>query len=116
MERSRGLVEDSPGGRVNVMAATQASPRLALLRSLVPLELPLLLTLGALSVNAIGRITIAPEPLKASGIVRKFFHKLRERVLGFGRFGPLGSVSVYWWHIGISFKEILPQITYTVKG
>jgi hypothetical protein len=86
MKRSRGLVEDGSSGRVDVVTAPQASPRLALLSGLVPLELPLLLALGAVGMGAIGRIAVAPEPFKASFVVGKLPHELHQGVLRFGRF------------------------------
>jgi hypothetical protein len=83
---------------VKVIAAAGASPRLALLRSLIPLERALSNALRAVGVLAVRRIAVPPQPVKAGGVVRKLAYELHERVVRIRRLGSLGLVSVHWWH------------------
>ena len=73
------LCEDRPGERVQVVPAGVAVPRRTFL-DLV--ELTHARALRALSVRAVLRVAVAPQPLKARGIVRELAHELHERVGG----------------------------------
>src|SRR5205085_9492862 len=61
VQRGRGLVEDRPGCRMDVVAARGTRPRLAALLRLVPLERTYLLALRALRVLVVFGVTGAPE-------------------------------------------------------
>src|SRR5581483_8553892 len=78
VQRGRGLVENRPGRRVDVVATAGASPRLAALRSLVALEAALLFALRAVSMLAIGREAVAPQPFQTGRVVRKLALELHE--------------------------------------
>ena len=82
MQRSGRLVKDRSGCRVDVMAAFGASPRLPLLRSLVPFERRLLVVLGAVSLVVVNGVTSVPEPVETCGVVGEVGHELHQRILG----------------------------------
>src|SRR5262249_3021091 len=68
-QRTRRLGEDRPCGRVNVVTATRACPRLALLLCRVPFELSIGFALGAVSILSVLSVSFAPKPFKARIIV-----------------------------------------------
>src|SRR5207245_1709472 len=94
VERRGRLVEDRPGGRMQVMAAMGARPRLALLSGLVPFEHPALLALWAVGVPAVRGVASAPQVVQAGGIVGKLQRELHKRVPGLRSRPPGWSLSV----------------------
>jgi hypothetical protein len=85
MKRRGRLVEDRPRQRVDVVAAVVAVVGRA---SLDAVELALAVALRAMRVRSVGRETLAPEEVKARGIVRVLGHQLHQRVRRFGRPAP----------------------------
>ena len=109
-------MEDGASRRVQRVAAAGASPRLPLLRRVVALESTLGLALRALGVLAVRRVTLAPKPFKARGIIGKLAHELHERVAE-----SEDSARIGWFLFTGGMAHILqplnvPQFTYTVKG
>ena len=111
MQRGRGLVEDSASGGVQVMAAMDARPRLALLRGFVAAVNPLRVAVRAVSGLPIGRVAVAPEPLQARFIVGELAHELHQGILRVRRLVVLRVLSVSRCH-----TTSLLQCSYTVKG
>ena len=115
VKRGRGLVEDRPGGRVEVEAASDAIPSLTAGVEGVALERALNLALRAVGVLAIRRVALAPKRLKASRIVRKVAVELHEREARLRRIAADGIVSVYRGHFRVPPTRIIPHLTYTVN-
>jgi hypothetical protein len=80
---SRGLVEDGPGSRVDMVSTSDASPRLLKLFGSVFPKHSSLFALGAKGVLSIVGVALPPEPLQTCGIVGKLLHKLHHGVFRF---------------------------------
>jgi hypothetical protein len=102
VERRRRLVEDRSSGRMQVMAARGAGPRLTLLRSLVAFKDTLCVALGACGVLPIFGKLSASEPFQTGCIVRKFAHEIHERVLRLRGCGADWFVSICGCHDSFS--------------
>ena len=81
VQRGRGLLEDRPGCRMDVMPAARAGPRLPALLGRVLFENSLPLALGALGMFAVLRVAGPPQVFQTGGIVRELTHELHERVV-----------------------------------
>src|SRR5581483_7758890 len=97
-QRSRRLREDRPGGRVNVVAAAGAGPRLPLLLRRVPLEAAFLFALRTVGVFAVRRVTLTPEVGQTGLVVGELGQELAERVERLRRGGALRIVAVRGRH------------------
>src|SRR3712207_3730968 len=91
-------MEDRSGGRVQVVPAGGAGPRLTLLLGRVALEDLHVAALGAMGVFAIGRVAGPPQMLQAGGVVRELGKELRHRVVGGRGLRPLRIVAVGRWY------------------
>lgn len=98
MQRCGRFVKDRARCRMQMMSAPCTGPRLPLLRSLIAFKDALGLALRAYSMFPILREPIAPQPLQAGRIVRKFAHEIHQRVLRVRGFGADGLISIYWRH------------------
>ena len=98
MQRRGRLVEDRSRRGVDVMAASGASPRLALLRSLVSREFGSAAALVAHGMDTVLRVPIAPQPFKARRIIGELGHEFHQRKLGIRGLGALRFVSIYGRH------------------
>lgn len=76
-------MEDRPGGRVDVMPAAGAGPRLTLLGSLIPLERRLFAVLRAVGGVVAGGVAGVPQPFQAGFVVGEVPHEFEQRVLRF---------------------------------
>jgi len=76
MQRRRGFVEDRSRSWVQVMAAPETRPRLALLFRGVTLKRAEFVALRTMRVLAVGRQTIVPKPVQARVIVGELLHEL----------------------------------------
>jgi hypothetical protein len=74
-------VEDRASGRMDVVPAAGAGPRLALLLGLVALEDTAAGAARAMRVLAVRRVVGAPQMLQAGGVVGKLPLELGQRVL-----------------------------------
>ena len=98
VQRRRRLVEDSSSSRMQMISAANARPRLALLRSLIPLKLTRQFALRAIRTFPVRRGAAAPQPVKARRIIGELTHELHERIRRFRGSGSFGIFSVCWWH------------------
>jgi hypothetical protein len=92
-------VEDRPGGRVDVMPTSGASPRLTPLRGFVALERAVLVALRTMGRLPVRRVPSAPQPLQASVVVGELAHELHEGERRFGRSSASRLEAVNWGHL-----------------
>src|SRR3712207_3400879 len=111
MQGGRGLVIYRPRRWVQVMPAMDASPGLALLLRSVATVNPLSLAVRAVRGLAVWGVAVAPQPLKASFIVRELAYELHERILRVRRWGVDRGFAFSWCH-----APIVLQCSYTVEG
>ena len=104
-------MKDGSRRRMQVVSASRAIPRLALLLGFVPLKHLFLFAFGAVRVLAIGRVAGTPEPFKAGRIVGVLAHELHKGLLRFRGLTTNRVAPIYWCHTSIVPNEISP-----VKG
>ena len=101
VQRRRRLVKDRPRCRVNVVAASGASPRLSPLGRLVPLEGPVGFALRAERRLPVRGIARSPEVVEAGCVVRESLHELHERILRFRGLGSCRILAINRRHVAI---------------
>src|SRR5581483_3649285 len=104
VQRRRRLMEDRPRSRIQLLRARRTSPSLRLMRHLVPLERAHLLATRTVRMLTIRRVTLTPQPIKASSIVRETTYELHHRVLRLRRLRALRVVSINGRH-GLSLSH-----------
>ena|SRR5436853_865989 len=92
-------MEDRPSRGVQMVAAGGAGPRLPLLFGLIAPEDLHFLALRALGMFAVRRVALAPQVLKAGGIVGELREELRNRVVRGRGLRPAWFVAVGRWHV-----------------
>lgn len=91
-------MEDRSGRWVDVMAAANAGPRLALLGGRIAPKDALALAARAFGVFSVRGIASAPQMLQAGSVVGELGLELGDRVVGGRRLGSTRLVAIGRWH------------------